>query len=108
MSRTQTVLLTHGDSLERIGDNLKVGGRSGSNIIAAIYHESLRLYGVQFHPEVDLTICGKQMLQNFLFEICGLTPNFTMGSRKEECVKYIKDKVGSNKVLVRVTKIALL
>lgn len=94
------MLLTHGDSVERIGDKLKVGGRSSSNIITAIYNESLQIYGVQFHPEVDLTLCGKQMLQNFLFDICSITPNFTMGSRKEDCVKYIKEKVGNNKVLV--------
>ncbi|KAM7351414.1 GMP synthase burgundy isoform 1-T1 [Cochliomyia hominivorax] len=103
LNRTQTVLLTHGDSVERVGDKLEVGGRSSNNIITAIYNKSLRIYGVQFHPEVDLTLCGKQMLQNFLFDICGLTPNFTMGSRKEECVKYIKEKVGNNKVLVLVS-----
>ncbi|XP_058980582.1 GMP synthase [glutamine-hydrolyzing] isoform X2 [Musca domestica] len=103
LSRTQTVLLTHGDSVERVGDKLKVGGRSSSNIVTAIYNDLLKIYGVQFHPEVDLTVCGKQIFTNFLFEICGLTPNFTMGSRKEECIKYIKEKVGNNKVLVLVS-----
>lgn len=100
LSRTQTVLLTHGDSVERVGDKLKVGGRSSNNIVTAVYNEVLRIYGVQFHPEVDLTVSGKQIFTNFLFDICGLTPNFTMGSRKEECIKYVKEKVGNNKVLV--------
>ncbi|XP_073826350.1 GMP synthase burgundy isoform X2 [Musca autumnalis] len=103
LGHTQTVLLTHGDSVERVGDKLKVGGRSSSNIVTAVYNEVLKIYGVQFHPEVDLTVCGKQIFTNFLFEICGLTPNFTMGSRKEECIKYIKEKVGNNKVLVLVS-----
>lgn len=48
----QTVLLTHGDSVDRLGDRLRVGARSHSDIVAAIYNEQLRLYGVQFHPEV--------------------------------------------------------
>uniref|UniRef100_A0A1A9X0R6 GMP synthase (glutamine-hydrolyzing) n=1 Tax=Glossina brevipalpis TaxID=37001 RepID=A0A1A9X0R6_9MUSC len=103
LSRNQTVLLTHADSVERLGDKLKVGGRSSNNIITAIYNEVMRIYGVQFHPEVDLTLSGKQMLKNFLCDICGVTPNFTMGSRKEECLKYIKDKVGKNKVLLLVS-----
>lgn len=103
LSRTQSVLLTHGDSIDRVGDRLKVGGWSSNRIVTAIYNEDMRIYGVQFHPEVELTINGKQMLSNFLYDICELTSNFTMGSRKEECIKYIKEKVGNNKVLLLVS-----
>lgn len=38
------------------------------------------------------------MLRNFLFDICGLTGNFTIQGREEQCLKYIKDTVGNNKV----------
>lgn len=100
MARTQSVLLTHGDSIDRVCDTFKTSAKSSNDIVAAIYHEQLRIYGVQFHPEVDLTQNGKVMLSNFLFEIARVTPNFTMQNRKEECIKYIKDKVGNNKVLV--------
>lgn len=103
LNRTQPVLLTHGDSIDRLGDKLKVGAYSSNNIVAAVYNEQIRIYGVQFHPEVDLTTNGKQMLSNFLFGICGLTPNYTMGSRKEECIKYIREKVGNNQVFVLVS-----
>ncbi|KAH8263470.1 hypothetical protein KR044_009316 [Drosophila immigrans] len=103
LSRTQSVLLTHGDSVERVGDKLKVGGWSTNRIVTAIYNEALRIYGVQFHPEVDLTINGNQILYNFLHEICELTANFTMRSRKEECIRYIREKVGDNKVLLLVS-----
>ncbi|XP_037907493.1 GMP synthase [glutamine-hydrolyzing] [Hermetia illucens] len=103
LSRTQSVLLTHGDSIDRVGDKLKVCAYSSSNIVAGLYNEQSRIYGVQFHPEVDLTVNGKQMFSNFLFDICALSPNFTMGSRKEECLKYIREKVGNNTVLVLVS-----
>ncbi|CAD6997005.1 GMP synthase [glutamine-hydrolyzing] [Ceratitis capitata] len=103
LSRTQSVLLTHGDSVERVGDKLKVGGWSSNRIVTAIYNETLRIYGVQFHPEVDLTTNGKQMFSNFLFDICEATPNFTLGNRRDECIKYIKDKVGPNRVLLLVS-----
>lgn len=103
LNQCQSVLLTHGDSIDRVGDKLKVAAYSSNRIVAALYNESMRIYGVQFHPEVDLTVNGKQMLSNFLFDICGVSANFTMGSRKEECIKYIKDKVGSNRVLLLVS-----
>uniref|UniRef100_A0A0A1X6H0 GMP synthase (glutamine-hydrolyzing) n=1 Tax=Zeugodacus cucurbitae TaxID=28588 RepID=A0A0A1X6H0_ZEUCU len=103
LSRTQSVLLTHGDSVERVGDKLKVGGWSSNRIVTVIYNDTLRVYGVQFHPEVDLTTNGKQIFSNFLFDICGATPNFTLGNRKDDCIKYIKEKVGNNRVLLLVS-----
>lgn len=94
------MLLTHGDSLEIVCDKFKVCATSSSDLIAGIYNEQARIYGVQFHPEVDLTVQGKKMFANFLFEIARLTPTYTMASRKEECIRYIREKVGNNKVLV--------
>lgn len=107
LTPNQPVLLTHGDSIEHVCDKFKICANSASDIIAGIYNEQARIYGVQFHPEVDLTIQGKKILSNFLFDIARLAPNYTMASRKEECIKYIRDKVGSNKVLVSSTRSSL-
>lgn len=71
--------------------------------LTAISNEKLKLYGVQFHPEVDLTRNGKQVLKNFLYDISGLTGTFTMHSREVECIDYIKKCVGNCKVLVSGT-----
>lgn len=43
------------------------------------------------------------MLQNFLIEVAGIAPNFTIDCRKESCINYIRETVGSNKVLVLVS-----
>lgn len=51
LDRKQSVLLTHGDSVSRVGDGLVPIGSSG-DIITAIANESLNIYGLQFHPEV--------------------------------------------------------
>lgn len=102
LDKTQTVLLTHGDSIDKIADNFRSIAQS-SSFCAGICNEKLRLYGVQFHPEVDLTLNGKAMLKNFLFDIAGLTGNYTMQGREAECIKYIKEIVGNNKVLVLVS-----
>lgn len=84
-----------------MGDKLKVCATSkNTNLVAGIYCEPQKVYGVQFHPEVDLSPCGKQILSNFLFDVCGLAKSFTIANRKEECIKYIKENVGTKKVLV--------
>ena len=95
------MLLTHGDSIERVCDKFKICATSSSDIIAGIYNEQARIYGVQFHPEVDLTLEGQKILSKFLFEVSRLTPGYTITCRKEECIRYIREKVGNNKVLVR-------
>ncbi|CAH1112305.1 unnamed protein product [Psylliodes chrysocephalus] len=99
LDKMQPVLLTHGDSIDKVADNFKPIAQS-SSFCAGICNEKLHLYGVQFHPEVDLTDNGKHMLKNFLFDIAGLTGNYTMDGRENECIKYIKDTVGNNKVLL--------
>lgn len=98
----QQVLLTHGDSIEKIADNFKAIAHSAS-FCAGIANEKQQLYGVQFHPEVDLTAHGKTMLRNFLFDIVGLTGNYTIQGRETECIKLIQETVGNNKVLVLVS-----
>ena len=101
LNSTEEVLLTHGDSIERLGDKLKVSATSkNTSIVAGVFNEEDRVYGVQFHPEVDLTTSGKQMLSNFLFDICRLSKVFSISNRKEDCIKYIQESVGSKKVLV--------
>ncbi|XP_074040931.1 GMP synthase [glutamine-hydrolyzing] isoform X2 [Leptinotarsa decemlineata] len=99
LDKIQTVLLTHGDSVDKVADNFRSVAQS-SSFCAGICNEKLQLYGVQFHPEVDLTSNGKTMLKNFLFDVVGMTGNFTIQGREEQCIKYIKETVGDKKVLL--------
>lgn len=69
-------------------------------LILGIANEDKKLYGVQFHPEVDLTDQGKEMMHHFLFDIAKCKGMFTMQGREAECLKYIKDVTGDHKVLV--------
>lgn len=97
------MLLTHGDSITNVGMQLKLCAMSSSQVIAGFWKEDLRLFGVQFHPEVDITINGQQMLHNFLVNVCGIAQTYTMECRKESCVRYIREMVGTSKVLVLVS-----
>ncbi|XP_033642225.1 GMP synthase [glutamine-hydrolyzing]-like [Asterias rubens] len=102
LAKEQKVLLTHGDSLNKVADGFIVAATSGK-IVAAIASEEKQLYGVQFHPEVDLSENGKEMMQNFLFRIAGLSGTYTITSRQDSCIAEIKEKVGSSKVLALVS-----
>ena len=99
---TQTVLMSHGDSVEKLAPGFKAAAKSG-NVIAAIYNEDLKIYGVQFHPEVDLTENGMKMLENFLRKICGFKDTYALEDRINTAIEQIREKVGNEKVLVLVS-----
>jgi len=98
----QLVLMSHGDSIETLAKDFKVAARSGK-VIAAIYNNELKIYGVQFHPEVDLTINGKQMLHNFLRTICGYKDEYSIEDRINTSIERIKSQVKNEKILVLVS-----
>ena len=68
LSVDQEVLLTHGDSIEELAECCQAVAHSG-NLVAAIQHKTLKVYAVQFHPEVDLTDNGADMMRNFLYNV---------------------------------------
>lgn len=67
--------------------------------VAAIANEEKKLYGVQFHPEVEHTPFGKDMLRNFVLNICDLEPSWSMASFAEEKIAEIKRVVGDKKLI---------
>eukprot|EP00930_Biecheleria_cincta_P096641 TRINITY_DN88459_c0_g1_i1.p1 TRINITY_DN88459_c0_g1~~TRINITY_DN88459_c0_g1_i1.p1 ORF type:complete len:686 (-),score=105.29 TRINITY_DN88459_c0_g1_i1:66-2123(-) len=102
LDKNQKVLLTHGDSVDKVADDFRTIAKSGT-LCAGIACESKRLYGLQFHPEVDLSENGMTMLSNFLFKVCGCRGDFTPDSREKHCVEYIREKVGDAMVLCLVS-----
>lgn len=102
LNSEQSVLLTHGDSVDVLANGFTVVARSGT-AVAAIANQKLGIYGVQFHPEVDLTENGTAMMKNFLYDVAKCKGVFGLQCRKESCVKYIRETVGSHKVLMLVS-----
>jgi len=97
------VLLTHGDSVTEVAPGFKTIATSPSGIVAGIEDAKRQVYGVQFHPEVDLSLEGMAMLKNYLINVCGFKGDFTPASREEEAIKEIREQVGDNNVLVLVS-----
>lgn len=95
----EEALLTHGDSVSKPAEGFTVTATSGDTV-AAICSEQRRIYGVQFHPEVDLTPNGKKIFRNFLYDVCNCIGSFTLASREHECIEYIRNTVGLSKVRI--------
>src|SRR5262245_507901 len=72
---------------------------SGNSPIAAFVDPGRRLFGVQFHPEVAHTPRGKEILDNFVFGICGCQPTWTVEHFIKTSVKKIREQVGDGRVL---------
>ena len=102
MAETQKVLMSHGDTVKNVPNGFKVIGKSGE-AIAAIGNEEKRMYGLQFHPEVDLTEEGMKILENFIRKVAKYQDFYALDDRIETSIKMIKEKVGDNKVVVLVS-----
>ncbi len=92
--------MSHGDSVTETPAGFEVTATTANTPVAAIADNDRRLHGLQFHPEVAHTVRGKQMLKNFLFEICGCKRSWTMKSFAREAVAHIRDTVGDRKVIL--------
>jgi len=74
------VWVSHGDSVERLPDGFEVLGSTTDCAVAAMRHASLRIYGVQFHPEVTHSEFGQRILENFVRRVCRCTSNWKPSS----------------------------
>ncbi|MGI6091939.1 MAG: glutamine-hydrolyzing GMP synthase [Veillonellaceae bacterium] len=93
------VWMSHGDYIEIPPKGFKVTGHTNSTPVAAMSNNDEKIYGVQFHPEVVHTPEGLKILRNFLFNICGCSGDWNMGSFVDQAIQKIRDQVGNKRVL---------
>ena len=91
--------MSHCDYVEEVPAGFKVVSLTDECPVAAMVNDERRLYGVQFHPEVEHTPFGRKMLSNFLFDICGLKGDWTMSAFAQTKIDEIRAKVGDKNVL---------
>jgi GMP synthase (glutamine-hydrolysing) len=89
-----TVWASHGDRIEQPPPHFRVTATSANAPVAGFEHDSQPVFGILFHPEVAHTPRGGEILHNFLFTICGCTPDWTPGHFVEQAVGRIRALVG--------------
>jgi len=99
LSGETQVWMSHGDYVAAAPEGFAVTAHTNNTPVAAIANEQLRIYGVQFHPEVVHTPEGMKMIRNFLFTTCGCKGDWDMGSYVDVAIKQIREQVGNKKVL---------
>jgi GMP synthase (glutamine-hydrolysing) len=95
----ELVWMSHGDAVTRAPEGFRVTARTGQIPIAAMEDPERALFAVQFHPEVSHTPRGQDVLKRFLYEGCGLLPDWTPVNIVEEAVARIREQVGGAEVL---------
>lgn len=91
--------MSHTDFISRPPVGFQTIAHTDKCPCAAMCDESRRLYGVQFHPEVTHTAYGKQMLHNFLYDICGCTGIWSMDGFAERSIAKYRRELAGKKVL---------
>jgi len=107
LAPVEQVFMSHFDSVVRVGEGFEELGytalgesEGGGHRFAAIGSDKYRRYGFQFHPEVDDTVHGHEMIANFVLGICGCTPSWTMERYVEEQAERVRAQVGDRSVFL--------
>ena len=95
--------MSHGDYMAQVPQGFRLVAHSAACPTVGICDEERGFYGVQFHPEVNHTVYGREMLHNFLYEICGAVGDWTMADYKRRAIEEIRAKVGDGKVLLALS-----
>jgi GMP synthase (glutamine-hydrolysing) len=85
---------SHGDHVQTLPEGFRTIGRT-ENAIAAVENAQRKIYAVEFHPEVNHTERGTELLRNFLFKVCKAEPKWSGAAFIEETTAAIREKVGN-------------
>jgi GMP synthase (glutamine-hydrolysing) len=102
LGRAEQVWMSHGDSVVKLPAGFDVIGSTKECRIAAYESKGMKLYGVQFHPEVQHTLKGMRILENFI-GICNAKKNYRLSNISEKIIADTKKLVGNDSVIVGVS-----
>ena len=102
--REQSVTwMSHGDYMAKVPAGFTLSAHSDACPTVGICDEARGFYGVQFHPEVNHTEQGAEILHNFLYAICGATGDWTMADYRQTAIRSIRETVGTGRALLALS-----
>ena len=100
LEKDEIMLMSHTDYVSRVPDGFVTTATTDDCPCVAIENSARRIYGVQFHPEVERSIHGEKVLENFVINVCKATRDYSLDDYIGTQIKLIREKVGDKKVLL--------
>jgi GMP synthase (glutamine-hydrolysing) len=97
------VWMSHGDTITSVPENFELIASTDSVKVAAYQVKDSQTYAIQFHPEVTHSTDGKQLLENFLVDICGCKQEWTPDAFVETTIEALREKLGDDKVVLALS-----
>jgi GMP synthase (glutamine-hydrolysing) len=92
--------MSHGDSILELPEACEVIAKTDSIPVGAFHFKGSQTYGIQFHPEVTHSIQGKELLKNFVYDICACAGDWTPNSFITETVASLQQQLGPDQVIL--------
>ena len=93
------VWMSHQDAVFKLPKDFVNTASTSNSKFTAIQHKTKKIFGIQFHPEVTHTKNGKEILKNFVLNICKIKKNWKINVEKNRIIKDLKDKIKNEKVI---------
>ena len=103
MSDASSCWLSHTYQVKKCPAGFHPIAHSTNCPVAAMANDDRRIYGVQFHPEVQHTVQGSEILRRFLYSVCGASGDWTMADYRQTAIRAIREKVGSGRALLALS-----
>lgn len=103
MNEESICWMSHMDYIDKMPEGFDILATTGSCPVAAFGNREKKIYGVQFHPEVQHTVKGQSILERFLYDICGAKGDWDMNDYAKQAIEEIRKKVGDKKVLLALS-----
>lgn len=100
MTSGSQVWMSHGDTIKELPENFEIITSTNDVKVAGYKVKNEKTYGIQFHPEVYHSTEGKNLLENFVVNICGSKQNWTPDVFVESTVAELQEKIGEDKVIL--------
>lgn len=100
LEKEQQVLMSHTDRITAIPEGFSVLAETADCPIAAYGNEEKKVFGVQFHPEVENSLKGKEVIHNFLYSVCHAKGDYSMDDYIKNQIESIRKTVGNKRVLL--------
>ena len=103
LDEDQVVWMSHVDYVAKVPEGFEIIAHTKDCPVASMQNKERKLYAMQYHAEVLHTEHGKEMLHNFLYEVCGFTGTWTMANYAKTAIDEIRNTVGDGKVLLALS-----